>query len=229
MADAAKADLRRALGRLARGLAALFWAIPLALIASIETARTDWMGFFGPAAFLPVFVLTLALWFGVRQLGGFQKQERVWQRALQRAELLALTSAGLAPFLFWWHRFPYITFYTVSVETMAVAGMLFLMQFNYVLHRLSAMLPDEMLQADARTFTSLNAGLLAIVIVCLLIYAAFNHGLFMAIFMGAPMNEWQERGIRVMLFLLLMPVGMTLALVWKIKESIFASLFQPDH
>ena len=41
--DAAKADLIRALGRLVRGLSTLFWVIPMALAADVETARSGWM------------------------------------------------------------------------------------------------------------------------------------------------------------------------------------------
>lgn len=216
----------RALGRLARGLSALFWEIPLTLIAAVETARTDWVGFLGPLAFAPVLGLTGFLWFGLRQLRDFQKQERVWQASLQRAEIFAIINIGLAPFLFWWHRFPFVPFYMVCVEAMAVGGLLFLMQLNHVLRRLAAMLPDETLRAETRTFTDLNIVLLSIVLGCVLLHAAFNYGLAVSFLNGDSLGRWQEAIVRLVLFLALMPVAMTLAMLWKTKESIFAGLFQ---
>src|SRR5208282_1153312 len=113
--EAAKADLIRALGRLVRGLSTLFWGIPLALAADVESARGDWMGSLGALGFAPAFVLGGLLWYGLRQMRDFQKQERVWHQALHQAELFALVNTGLAPFLCWWHRFPYVPFYGACV------------------------------------------------------------------------------------------------------------------
>src|SRR5271163_1905273 len=103
--DAAKADLIRALGRLVRGLSTLFWGIPLALAADMQTSRTDWLDSLGALSFAPALILTGLLWHGLRQLRDFQPQERVWQQSLDRAEIFAIVNIGLAPFLFWWHRF----------------------------------------------------------------------------------------------------------------------------
>ena len=159
--DAAKADLMRALGRLVRGLSLLFWGIPLALAADVETARTDWLRALGAWSFAPALVLSGLLWFGLRQLRGFQRQERVWQQALHRTEFFAIVNTGLAPFLFWWHRFPLVTFYFVCVHILAVSGFLFLIQLNQVLRRLAAMLPDEMLRMETRTFAAMNTWMLS--------------------------------------------------------------------
>jgi hypothetical protein len=86
--DAAKVELMRALGRLVRGLSTLFWGLPVALLIDVETARTDWLGFLGDAAFVPAVLGSVALYYGLRQLRDFQKQERIWHQALNRAEIL---------------------------------------------------------------------------------------------------------------------------------------------
>src|SRR5271156_2318508 len=131
--DPAKADLMRALGRLVRGLSTLFWTIPLTLAADVETARTDWLDALGALSFAPALVLSGLLWYGLRQMRDFQRQERVWQVALHRAGIFAIVNAGLAPFLFWWHRFPAVPFYFVCVNFLAVSGFFFLLQANQVL------------------------------------------------------------------------------------------------
>jgi hypothetical protein len=227
--DAEKADLMRALGRLVRGLSILFWGIPLALAADVQTARTDWLGPLGALSFAPAFFLSGLLWHGLRQLRDFQRQERVWQQALDRADMFAIINTGLAPFLFWWHRFPFVPFYFVCVNFLALSGYLFLIQLNQVLRRLAAMLPDEMLRSETRTFAAMNTWMLSAALGGLGVY------LLLTDFQGAPrligrhFIDLQSIGEWLVLFLTLMPVAVTLALLWKIKEAIFTSFFEIDR
>ena len=98
-----KAELLRSLGRLARGLSALFWGLPAALVICAETARADWLKSFG---LVPALVATGLLLYGLWQMGDFQKQERPWRNALDRAKLLGLVNFGLCPFLYWHNKMP---------------------------------------------------------------------------------------------------------------------------
>jgi len=227
--DAAKADLMRALGRLVRGLSTLFWGIPLALAADVQTARTDWLDDLGALSFAPAFVLSAWIWYGLRQMRDFQPQERVWHQALDRAEIFAIVNTGLAPFLFWWHRFPTVAFYSVCVEFLAATGFLFLICSNRVLRRLAAMLPDEMLRVETRTFTTINTWMLSAALGSLSVYLVLTD------FQGVP-RRIEQRGLDMsiigewfILFLTLMPVAVTLALLWKIKEAIFTSFFEMER
>ncbi len=99
----ANPELLRSLGRLARGLSALFWSLPAALIICAETARADLLK---PWGVVPALVATALPLYGLWQMGGFQKQERPWRLALDRAGLLGLVNFGLCPFLFWHSRMP---------------------------------------------------------------------------------------------------------------------------
>jgi hypothetical protein len=227
--DAAKADLMRDLGRLARGLSALFWGLPLTLVVNLETARTDRLEFLGAAAFAPAMILNAVLWHGLRQLRGFQKQERIWQQALNRAEIFAVINIGLAPFLFWWHQFPSVPFFSACVEFLAASALLFLVHLNQVLHRLSAMLPDEMLRAETKTYTTCSVWMLLAVLAGLCFYIAFGPVRMPDVVWGNFHLRPEERGLWLALFLALMPVAMTMALLWKIKEAIFAGLFTTDR
>src|SRR5271166_311634 len=98
-----KAELLRSLGRLARGLSALFWGMPLALIVCFYTAKADSLK---PYGVVPPLASTGLLVFGLWQLGAFQKQERVWRAALDRARILGLVNFGLSPFIYWWNKIP---------------------------------------------------------------------------------------------------------------------------
>jgi hypothetical protein len=226
--DPAKVELMRALGRLVRGLSALFWALPAALFLDVETARADWLGFLGDAAFAPAMLAGAALYGSLRQLRDFQKQERIWHQALNRAEVLAIINAGLAPFLFWWHRFPGIPFYAVCVVVLTFAGLLFLMQINQVLRRLCAMLPDEALREETKMFTSLNVMLFLAVFAGLAVYVGLDRAQMLPAFIGRIMAGENPRGLWLILFMSLMPLAMTLAILWKIKEVIFTSIFEAE-
>src|ERR1035438_6253655 len=92
-------ELLRSLGRLVRGLSALFWGLPITLIVCFHTAKADSLKSFG---IVPPLVTTGLLAFGFWQLGPFQKQERVWRTALDRARLFSLITFGMSPFLYWW-------------------------------------------------------------------------------------------------------------------------------
>jgi hypothetical protein len=227
--DAAKADLMRALGRLVRGLTTLFWTIPLTLVADVETARTDWLDSLGALSFAPALIFSGLLWYGLRQMRDFQRQERVWQFALHRAGIFAVVNTGLAPFLFWWHRFPSVPFYFVCVNLLAVSGFFFLIQVNQVLKRLAAMLPDEMLRLETRTFTTMNAWMLSIVLGIVVVYLAVTHFQPAPRPIGRHFFDVQRMGQWLVLFLTLMPVAVTLALLWKLKEAILTSFFEMER
>jgi len=96
-------QLLRSLGKLARGLSALFWGLPAALLISAETARADWLK---PLGFLPAVAVNALLVYALWQIGDFQKQERTWRHALDRAQLLAIIVLGLCPFIYWHNKAP---------------------------------------------------------------------------------------------------------------------------
>ena len=103
--------------------------------------------------------------------------------------------------------------------------MLFLATLNLVLRRLSAMLPDETLRLETNHFTSLNRGLLFGTLTLLAAYCVLNQlpdlppGLIHLLMLIEQM--WLWLGI----VLILLPLAMTMALLWKTKEVILDSIF----
>jgi hypothetical protein len=210
------------LGRLVRGLSALFWGLPLALIVSLQTAKTDWLRAF---TVLPPLVATGLLLYGLWLLGSFQKQERPWRNALDRARLFALTNFGLSPFLYWWNRLPNHPFFGVTVSVLALSALLFLLSLNLVLQRLGEMLPDEALRIETRQYTAFNRNLLLV----LLFLGALCLGLAQIRLLPVPFEHvlaWFSRdGMWALVFLILLPLAMTMALLWKTKEVILDNVF----
>lgn len=221
-------ELLRSLGRLARGLSIVFWGLPIAVLVCVATARED---FLRPLNVAPPVIALAWLLYGLIQLGQFQKQERIWHAALDRAKILAVINIGLAPFLYWWNRAPTQPFFTSAVILHAASGLLFLSELNVVLMRLTAMLPEETLRQETKQFAMLNRILILCTFLFASIYLALNQLSQPPQFLDEILNYHESRMIlsRLMfalaIFLLLSPLAITMALIWKTKEVILDSVF----
>jgi hypothetical protein len=229
MPDPPKTELLRSLARLVRGLSALFWGLPLMIVVYVQTARTDWLDILGWMAMLPSLMVTGLVFYGLLQMHAFQRQERVWIRALDRAQILIFINLGLCPFLYWWHKLPNIPLFLWAVAVLGFCSIFFLFNLNHVLERLTAMLPDEALREETHLFTTFNRSLVAsipVIIVAyflLLQFKTLPRPLIALLAAIEPFGHW------LILFLILMPLAMTMALIWKIKEVIFTSVFESER
>ena len=216
------AELLRSLGRLVRGLSALFWGLPIALIVCFHTAKADSLKTFG---IVPPLVTTGLLVYGLWQLGDFQKQERVWRAALERARIFSLINFGLSPFLYWWNRMPANLFFLAMVVLMGLCGLLFVGSVNLVLRRLGAMLPDETLRLETRQFTALNLNLLFVNLALALLYAGAGQFPEPPFWVAAVLSVLERGSLWILIVLVLLPLAMTMALLWKTKEVILDNVF----
>jgi hypothetical protein len=227
MPDAApNAELLRSLGRLVRGLSALFWGLPIALIVCFHTARTDGFQSFNVA---PPLLSTGLLVYGLWQLGDFQKQERVWRSALDRARIFSLITFGLSPFLYWSNRVPNNAFFSAMVLLLALSGLLFVGSLNQVLQRLGAMLPDEGLRLEIKQFTALNLNLLLSTFLLSIAYVGLGHLQTLPLWLGAVVVVINRGSFWLLIPLVLLPLAMTMALLWKTKEVILDNVFGAER
>jgi hypothetical protein len=219
-------ELLRSVGRLIRGLSTLFWGLPLALVISVEAASVSWLNV---AALLGGFAPILAqaaLWYGLWLMGGFQPQERIWALALDRAKLLGLVNLGLSPFLHWHQRMPDVPLFSGAVALLGVSGLFWLLNVNRVLRRLAALLPDETLRTETTVFTTLNGGLLVSLplllggFVLLARLGRLPDGLAGAMPVMGHLRFW------LLLLVGLLPIAITMSLIWKIKEALLESVFR---
>jgi hypothetical protein len=221
-----KTELMRSLGRLIRGLSALFWGMPLALVVSVQAATSNLVQSLGPVGLIGPALIHATLLYGLCLLAGFQRQERIWIASLDQARMLALVNIGLTPFLHWHQRMPDVAFFAQAAVAMGVSSLLFLFCLNRVLRRLAAMLPDETLRMETAVFTGLNTTLLVLLptVFGLVLLVARTTSLPLSIRMAAqlfePLQHW------LLLFLILLPVAVTMSLIWKIKEAVFHSVFE---
>ncbi len=150
---APKTELMRSLGRLVRGLSALFWGLPIALVVCVQTANTGWLDSLGRYGLIAPVAVTALLFYGLHLISDFQKQERIWMLALDRTKILGLVNMGLSPFLHWHQHLQSVVFMLRVLD-----------------------------------------------------------------------NQWL---LAILIFLL--PLAITMSLIWKIKEAILASVFGPEH
>ena len=219
---APNAELLRSLGRLVRGLSALFWGLPVTLVICAETAKADWLK---PLGMAPALAGTGLLLYGLWQMSDFQKQERPWRNALDRAKLPGLVNLGLCPFLYWQNKMPEQPFFGAAVFVLVLSGLLFLFNLNLVLKQLSAMLPDETLRHETLVFTALNRWLLVGLVFLSAAFVFFLRSARWQLALG-EFTDWINRlGLWMLTLLALLPLAMTMALIWKTKEVILDSVF----
>jgi hypothetical protein len=223
MADSnPNAELLRSLGQLARGLSALFWGLPVTLVICAETARASWLK---PLGMLPALFGTGLLLYGLWQMGRFQKQERPWRSTLDRAQLSGLVNFGLCPFLYWQNKMPGQPFFNAAIFVLILSAIIFLFNLNVVLKQLGAMLPDETLRQETRQFTQLNRWLLVALLSCATAYVVVMNDPRLAGKLG-DYYAWINRGsFWALILFALLPLAMTMALIWKTKEVILDSVF----
>jgi len=215
-------ELLRSLGRLVRGLSALFWGLPAALIIGVGTAASGWFRAFSIA---PAFAATGLLLFGLWQLGAFQKQERPWRIALDRARLVALINFGLSPFLYFFNKIPDNLFFLFVVVLLGLSALLFLFNLNLVIARLGEMLPDETLRQETRQFTVLNRILLILLVVLASLYVFLTQMPDLPVPLMVLLAHLQRVSNWSLLLLVLLPLSLTMALIWKTKEVILDNVF----
>jgi hypothetical protein len=219
------AELLDSLRKLARGLSALFWGLPATLLISTETAHAKSLH---PVEILPALVANLVLLYGIRQMSRFQKQERPWRNALDRAWLVGFINFGLCPFLFLFNQMPWQEYFRAAILLLAISSLFFLFNLNILLQRLGAMLPEETLRRDINHFTVLNRWLLG----TFLVYLAAGVGVGLRYphlpYQLGPQN-WDifiHLNIAISFLLGLSPLAITMGLLWKTKEVIFDSVFR---
>jgi hypothetical protein len=219
-------ELLRALGRLVRGLSTLFWALPITLLVCFYTVWAEGLRAYGV---IPPLATTALLVYGLWQLGDFQPQERIWQHTLDRAKVLAVIVFFLSPFLFWWHRVPSNVFFFAVVALLAISALALLASLNLVLQRLGAMLPDETLRLEIKQFTSLNLNILVGTVLFTALWFVMFRIRVAPRWLGILMAILDRSSIWLVIPLVLLPLTMTMALIWKTKEVILDNVFGAER
>jgi len=228
----------RGLNSLVRGLTALFYALPIALLIIVWTATRSTSSVPSPMSnllhslgILPALGTSALLLYGVIKLGRFQPDFVAWQKSVHLARWCAILVLGLSPFLYWWCRVPEITYFKVLAMTLIVTSMLLLAQLNVVLRRLTAILPDQTLRAETVFMARFNLVILAVVGAAEMFFYSLNRLSISAATEWLTQQQlWLLRPMEIIVLLMMvMPIAITMAVMWKIKEVILESVFQNEE
>lgn len=215
---------RAELAAVMRGLSAIFWGLPLALLAFARHFLTLWPNGYDlvwPSAG------ALVVLFGIGRMHRLHPQERVWQRAVLQAEVVALMVAGLAPFLFFWGRLPGEAFFARGVLLVVALSLAFLVSLTRMLARLAAMLPDETTAADARLFQGLALYVVTLLAGIGVAIAVRLWPVSLTEVLSLPRQPFSFGRQALLLLLTLVPVAMAMAVTWKLKEIVMALVIGP--
>ena len=207
--------------RVIRGLSALFWGMPLSLLACGRTAMGDMSPELG---MLPTVAANGLILYGLFQLQYFNPQEEVWIKSVERAKILGLVNLALSPFPWWWNRWPDEAFFGQTMLLMLFSSMGLLLCLNHALRRLAAMLPDETLRSETKLFTALNSTLIITLSVLTGVWVLASLWPVIPGWLGLILMAVNDKRGWLVVMLALLPLALTMTLIWRAKEALFNGL-----
>ena len=90
------------------------------------------------------------------------------------------------------------------------------------------MLPDETLRLETRIFGNLNIVLLSAILLLFVLFYVLLQIPNLPDFIVRSIRLFEFIRYWLLIFLILLPLAMTMTLIWKIKEVIFASVFSHE-
>ena len=212
---ASRADLASVM----RGLSAIFWGLPLTLLAYARHFLSTWPS---PYDLLLPVIGSGSLLVGVSLMRRLHRGERVWQRSLLLTQILAMMMVGLSPFLFLWSRLPQVEMYARAVLILLGVAFAFALALTGMLVRLAALLPDETARGDARMFHALSLYVVAVLFGAgAAVYFRLSP-IPLSDFLALPRQPYGFGRQALLLLLTLVPVAMSMAVAWKLKEVALA-------
>jgi hypothetical protein len=123
---------------------------------------------------------------------------------------------------------PHVQFFTLVIALLMISGLLFLYNLNHALNRLAAMLPDETLRLETNWFTSVNFSLIVIIVTGVTTYLVLQQINELPLLLINVLQVITPMKSVLLLFLVLLPLALTMTLLWKIKEVILHGVFSPQ-
>ena len=212
--------------RLARGYACIFWGIPLTLLLYLHRVRLG-----SPSRGLlqlPGYVLGVVLiYWGLLLLYSVGEISPLWLRRVRRAIASVFLMVYFAPFVYWWQRLPYETFFLINILLLAVCAMWLLMLVNGTIEELAGLRGWHALRNLAEisawsVIFLMVLPFLALFLTSLASTVRFNGNLF------AELAALQRRVPLWAAALPLVPCAATMTAAWRGKEHCLEAAVSPD-
>jgi hypothetical protein len=221
--------------RLSQGFSCIFWGLPIALFLCVQLKilRTVVADPFTRSSleqlYFSLFVAVLALvCFGAYKLSKVPTMGDRWKRRVRVSLSLAAINLYFSPFLYWWLTMPDNAFYTLNMFAFIGSLILLLFSLNFLSMEFGRFLGDSSLVIESRLFLGINVLVLALPSAGVFVWAAIRSwhiestqsmGLEFINLLELP-YPWQ-----LLLFIVLfLPVSLTLANLWRVKEILVDEL-----
>ncbi|MCX7871866.1 MAG: hypothetical protein N2487_01120 [Verrucomicrobiae bacterium] len=217
-------EFARSLSRLVKGLSILFWGIPVALVVCVKTSvknkfELQAIDFWGPITVTGLLLLSLFY------INDFRKSEKVWTDLIDRAKFFGIINFALSPFVYWRLRVADVPSFTVAVWIFFISGTLFLLMVNRLIQQLSRMLPEHSLREDASVYGRFNQIVLRVLAFVLFLSFVIIHWKERFYFFSYQFWRALEVYQTYFSFITVVPVAMTMTLIWKTREVILNGVF----
>lgn len=222
--DERSCEFIRSLSRLIRGLSMLFWGLPITLIICVKTSVKDRLEL-QPIDFFTPIISSSVLLVATFLIGEFKKMEKSWSGLIDRAKFFGIINLSLSPFIYWRLKVPEITAFSVAVWLFFVSNIIFLLILNSIIQRLTSMLSDKTLRLDAKTYGDLNQYMLTLLLVILFLGYAGNFLKDSPLFLNQVLVIISRFYQWIMTFIIVVPLAITMALIWKTRETILTNIF----
>ncbi len=223
-AHVAAADLVR----LTQGLYFIFWGLLVIVVVSVQAVVLLWMRAFAETFFLGGGVLATVVgsWrlhqARLADLPDTAASGR-WRKRVSRLRALALLLAYFAVLFYLWRRLPGNLYLQLNAAAFVAACIAYLTMLNRTVTTLAALVGRQQMALEARLFTAAN-----IVLLLLPFVVALGYIVLRAVTQESSLlDEFRKLLERVSLLgaiVVLLPVSLTLALVWAAKDTLVQEL-----
>lgn len=202
-----------------RGLSALFWAIPLTLISSVQLS----LGVYGQArdAVFPVAAFSLIA-FGSFHLSKLRIIGDIrWKSLVEHLLTISLAQVLLSPFLFFLFRVPESPFFIVSIYVLGIFIIIYFRLLLSILERMTVIIGSQSFKQDFQWMKGFIEGALVVIFINWNVLFFRSH-----IADLSEMPAWflimDPHWLTSFLMISsLFPITVTMTLVWKVKEFLF--------
>lgn len=218
-----------------RGFSCVFWGMPAATLFCIQLliGRAVISDPFirisiGQLYFFLFFATLGIVCYGLLSLTQAEGVGPLWRRWGRIGLVSAALNLYFSPFLYWWQSFPDEARYTLNVFALILSAIVLLVSLNLMCVELGRFSGDRSLQGESKLFLILNAVILGVPAISAFAWAAIQSwqrgsgeslGLEFIDLFRLP-SYW-----RMLLFVLLfLPISLTLANVWRVKEMLLDEL-----
>ncbi len=218
--------------RLTQGLYFIFWGLLVTVLVAAQTVVLLWVRAFSEVFLAGGVVATLMGTWRLQQARLHALPDEStgpqWRNRVGRLRGVATLLAYFCVLFYMWRGVPDNFYLQLNAAAFVATGIVYLMMLNRTITTLAAFVGRKQMALEARLFTAAN-----IVLLFLPFAAALAYIVLMAVLRQTSLlEEFRQLLQRISLLVaivVLLPVSLTLALVWAAKDTLVQELVSRDQ